>query len=113
MTRLPSAIAGATAVTSPSSGYSSGQTTPSTPTSRSRTAALAALPVGCGRPSPRMRCNTSIARPAAKTSAGASRDNGPGTDFHAVANGKVSVSPLLIDLTATSDLDATRQWLKR
>ena len=45
--------------------------------------------------------------------AGASRDNGPGTDFHAVANGKVSVSPLLIDLTATSDLDATRQWLKR
>ena len=44
---------------------------------------------------------------------GASRDNGPGTDFHAVANGKVSVSLLLIDLTATSDLDATRQWLKR
>jgi 5'-nucleotidase len=45
--------------------------------------------------------------------AGASRDNGPGTDFHAVASGKVSISPLHIDLTATTDLEATRQWLGR
>ncbi len=45
--------------------------------------------------------------------AGASRDNGPGTDFHAVANGRVSISPLHIDLTATTDLEATRQWLSR
>jgi 5'-nucleotidase len=45
--------------------------------------------------------------------AGASRDNGPGTDFHAVANGRVSISPLHIDLTATRELEATRQWLSR
>jgi 5'-nucleotidase len=45
--------------------------------------------------------------------AGASRDNGPGTDFHAVANGRVSISPLRIDLTASDDLEATRQWFNR
>jgi 5'-nucleotidase len=45
--------------------------------------------------------------------AGASRDNGPGTDFHAVSNGRVSVSPLHIDLTATKDLEATRRWLSQ
>jgi 5'-nucleotidase len=45
--------------------------------------------------------------------AGASRDNGPGTDFRAVANGRVSISPLRIDLTASDDLEATRQWLNR
>jgi len=45
--------------------------------------------------------------------AGASRDNGPGTDFYAVAGGRVSISPLHIDLTATRDLEPTRQWLSR
>ena len=45
--------------------------------------------------------------------AGAARDNGPGTDFHAVANGRVSISPLHIDLTSTNELDATRRWLSR
>jgi 5'-nucleotidase len=45
--------------------------------------------------------------------AGASRDNGPGTDFHAVSNGRVSISPLHIDLTATKDLEATRRWLSQ
>jgi 5'-nucleotidase len=45
--------------------------------------------------------------------AGASRDNGPGTDFHAIANGRVSISPLHIDLTATRELETTRQWLAR
>lgn len=43
--------------------------------------------------------------------AGAENDNGPGTDFYATANGRVSISPLQIDLTATSQLDQTRQWL--
>ncbi len=43
--------------------------------------------------------------------AGAARDNGPGTDFHAVANGRISVSPLLIDLTANRDLATVRSWL--
>ena len=31
--------------------------------------------------------------------AGAGQDAGPGTDFHAVADGYVSVTPLQIDLT--------------
>ena len=31
--------------------------------------------------------------------AGAGQDAGPGTDFHAVENGRVSVTPLQIDLT--------------
>ena len=43
--------------------------------------------------------------------AGPEQDNGPGTDFHATAHGKVSISPLQIDLTARAQLDKTRQWL--
>lgn len=43
--------------------------------------------------------------------AGSAKDAGPGTDFHAVASGHVSVTPLHIDLTATALSDATRQWL--
>lgn len=43
--------------------------------------------------------------------AGPEQDNGPGTDFHATAHGKVSVSPLQVDLTAVNLLDQTRQWL--
>ena len=38
--------------------------------------------------------------------AGAAKDAGPGTDFHAVANGHVSVTPLQIDLTHSAQLDA-------
>jgi 5'-nucleotidase len=36
---------------------------------------------------------------------GASKDAGPGTDFHAAANGCVSVTPLQIDLTHKQQLD--------
>ena len=43
--------------------------------------------------------------------AGGAKDAGPGTDFHAVASGSVSVTPLHIDLTATDLADATRTWL--
>jgi 5'-nucleotidase len=43
--------------------------------------------------------------------AGGAKDAGPGTDFHAVANGSVSVTPLHIDLTASDLLDANQQWL--
>jgi 5'-nucleotidase len=43
--------------------------------------------------------------------AGGAKDAGPGTDFHAVANGSVSVTPLHIDLTATDLVDGNRQWL--
>ena len=43
--------------------------------------------------------------------AGQGDDVGPGTDFHAVASGYVSVTPLQIDLTRHSALDDTRDWL--
>ncbi len=43
--------------------------------------------------------------------AGAARDAGPGTDFHAVANGMVAVTPLQIDLTHGDRLDDVRGWL--
>ena len=38
--------------------------------------------------------------------AGAARDAGEGTDFHATAAGHVSITPLQIDLTHTAQLDA-------
>ncbi len=39
-------------------------------------------------------------------------DAGEGTDFHAVANGFVSVTPLTADQTAHAGLPAVQQWLK-
>jgi 5'-nucleotidase len=44
--------------------------------------------------------------------AGGGQDAGPGTDFHAVANNYVSVTPLQIDLTRHSMLDDMRNWLQ-
>jgi 5'-nucleotidase len=43
--------------------------------------------------------------------AGDAQDAGAGTDFHAVAQGKVSVTPLQIDLTQYTSLDHVRSWL--
>jgi 5'-nucleotidase len=43
--------------------------------------------------------------------AGAAADSGPGTDFHAVENGAVSVTPLRMDLTHTTQLPRAREWL--
>ena len=43
--------------------------------------------------------------------AGSAKDAGPGTDFHAVENGMVSVTPLDVDLTAHGLADAARKWL--
>jgi len=43
--------------------------------------------------------------------AGAGQDAGPGTDFDAVANGYVSVTPLTVDLTDRDALDPLRDWL--
>jgi len=45
--------------------------------------------------------------------AGAGQDAGPGTDFHAVASGYASVTPLKIDLTAHVALDGVAQWFTR
>ena len=44
--------------------------------------------------------------------AGAARDAGPGTDFHAVAAGQVSVTPLQIDLTHGAQLEPLSAWLE-
>jgi len=43
--------------------------------------------------------------------AGPGQDAGPGTDFYAVENGYVSVTPLQIDLTKHSSLDELAAWL--
>ncbi|MEY2631697.1 MAG: 5/3-nucleotidase SurE [Pseudomonadota bacterium] len=43
--------------------------------------------------------------------AGAAQDAGPGTDFHAVASGFVSLTPLQIDLTHVQQLPRIQQWL--
>ena len=43
--------------------------------------------------------------------AGGAQDAGPGTDFHAVANRRVSVTPLQIDLTHFEKLDVMKQWI--
>ena len=42
--------------------------------------------------------------------AGPSQDAGPGTDFHAIAEGYVSVTPLTVDLTNHAALDGLRSW---
>lgn len=44
--------------------------------------------------------------------AGGGQDAGPGTDFSAVAEGCVSVTPLQIDLTRHAALDALGNWLQ-
>lgn len=44
---------------------------------------------------------------------GAGKDMGPGTDFHAVAEGYVSVSPIKVDLTAHAALERVSSWFER
>ena len=43
--------------------------------------------------------------------AGAAQDAGDGTDFHAVANDYVSITPLQIDLTHYAEMAAVQEWL--
>ena len=43
---------------------------------------------------------------------GEGQDAGPGTDFHAVKNNNVSITPLHVDLTRYSVLDALTQWVE-
>jgi len=45
--------------------------------------------------------------------AGGAQDAGEGTDFHAVAARRVSVTPLQIDLTHVSQIPLLRDWLKQ
>jgi len=44
--------------------------------------------------------------------AGNAQDAGPGTDFHAVAAGRVSVTPLQVDLSQHQQLPLVVEWLK-
>ena len=44
---------------------------------------------------------------------GSARDASEGTDFHAVANGHVSITPLQLDLTHTQMLSATHDWARK
>lgn len=43
--------------------------------------------------------------------AGAEQDAGPGTDFHALRSGKVSITPLHVDLTQYAALDKVSSWI--
>ncbi|MFZ2650597.1 MAG: 5'/3'-nucleotidase SurE [Burkholderiaceae bacterium] len=43
--------------------------------------------------------------------AGDAREAGPGTDFHATANGKISITPLQVDLTEHTTMPRWREWL--
>jgi 5'-nucleotidase len=45
--------------------------------------------------------------------AGAAQDAGEGTDFHAVAAQRVSVTPLQVDLTHMNQIPLLRDWLKQ
>ncbi len=45
--------------------------------------------------------------------AGGEQDAGPGTDFHAVAAGRVSVTPLQVDLSQHQQLPTVMEWLKK
>lgn len=42
---------------------------------------------------------------------GLEQDGGEGTDFHAVANGYASITPLTVDMTAHSSLESMTQWV--
>jgi 5'-nucleotidase len=42
---------------------------------------------------------------------GKEADNGVGTDFHAIANCYVSITPLQIDLTKYNEIDTVSKWI--
>jgi len=44
--------------------------------------------------------------------AGQPNDGGEGTDFHAIANNQVSITPIHADLTKHEQLNAVKNWLK-
>ena len=45
--------------------------------------------------------------------AGRAQDAGAGTDFHAIGNGRVSLTPLQIDLTQYAQLGSLTDWLEQ
>ncbi len=44
--------------------------------------------------------------------AGKAQDAGEGTDFHAVANGRVSITPLQLDLTHYQQMKTMQEWMR-
>lgn len=44
---------------------------------------------------------------------GQEQDAGPGTDFHAIANGYCSVTPLSVDMTAYQSMDEMQNWIEK
>ncbi len=42
--------------------------------------------------------------------AGPEADAGEGTDFHAIKNGFVSITPMQVDMTKHADIEAIKQW---
>ncbi|WP_438864717.1 5'/3'-nucleotidase SurE [Neptunicella sp.] len=44
---------------------------------------------------------------------GQEQDAGPGTDFHAIANGYCSVTPLSVDMTAYQGMENLKQWITK
>ena len=51
-----------------------------------------------------------LVQPAAGAAGGA-QDAGPGTDFYAVSQSRVSVTPLQVDLTHVAQMQKVQQWL--
>lgn len=45
--------------------------------------------------------------------AGAEQDCGPGTDFHAIAQRRVSITPILVDLTRYAAMEKLTQWVQQ
>ena len=45
--------------------------------------------------------------------AGGVQDAGPGTDFYAVEQGRVSITPLQVDMTFPAQLALVKDWLAR
>ncbi len=43
---------------------------------------------------------------------GAEQDAGPGTDFHAIRQGRVSITPIQVDLTRYSALETVARWVE-
>ena len=43
--------------------------------------------------------------------AGAEHDAGPGTDFHAVRTGNISITPIHVDLTRYQALEQVASWV--
>jgi len=65
------------------------------------------------RSEPTVRARDPRSRPIYWVGAvGSEEDGGPGTDFHAVAAGRVSLTPLQIDLTRHSQLEGLGAWVR-